>query len=421
MALSIVQQIQNAAQTQRKLRTPSHPFYVEHQPWHLQPFFIAPVLPGETLKNLNITGRMITDPLKTGPMNILPWWHEHYLFYVKLRDLDAKSDIEQMLLKNTALPGGLTTAAKSQTYHAGGTIDWVEACLKVCTEEYFRREGEVWNTGGGYLNGSPLIATRAPGQDWMDSLIIDTNPGVSPVNNEFQNPEGERDPWASHAEAYERMRMVRYTDMSFEEWLATQGVGGPSTVEKDKPELIRYTRNWSYPTNVIEPTTGVPSGAAAFSVSERADKDRYFKEPGFLFGVTTARPKIYMGNQRGAAVQMLTDAYAWLSVLMQDRPETAMKEFVGPTAPTGPLSGQTSNYWVDVEDLLRYGDQFIGSTTGLPAEFKPALPTAATEPRWVTQVMIDALFATAGTNKIRYDGRVDISILARPSVVHDDT
>ena len=60
--------------TTRKMRNPTHDSYVSFRPYQLQPFMIAPVLPGETLKNLNITGRVITDPLATGPLNILPWW-----------------------------------------------------------------------------------------------------------------------------------------------------------------------------------------------------------------------------------------------------------------------------------------------------------------------------------------------------------
>lgn len=410
--------VQEQAKLQRRPRTPSHNHYVEFQPWHLQPFMIAPVLPGETLKNLTLNGRVITDPLATGAMNILPWWHETYFFYIKLRDLDARAEFEQMLLKNTALSGGLSTAAKAQTYHVGGTIDYVEQCLKRVTEEYFRNEGETWNTGAGYLNGLPLVAARAPGADWLDSLIQD---GALPTNNDFQNPEGERDALTAQQEAYERMRAMRMIDMSFNEWLEMQGVKSPEGEERNKPELIRYARNWTYPTNVVEPTTGVPSAAAAWSVSERADKDRFFLEPGFIFGVTCVRPKIYMGNQRGSAVSMLTDAYAWLSLLFQDRPESALKEFVGPASPTGPLRGQTSNYWVDVEDLFRYGDQFVAGGGALPTNFAPALPSAASEKRWVTQPIIDAMFASAGVNKVRYDGRTDLSILARPSVVHDDT
>ena len=48
--------------TTRKMRNPTHDSYVSFRPYQLQPFMIAPVLPGETLKNLNITGRVITDP-----------------------------------------------------------------------------------------------------------------------------------------------------------------------------------------------------------------------------------------------------------------------------------------------------------------------------------------------------------------------
>lgn len=413
------QVVQATQQMQRRPRTPSHTHYVEFQPFHLQPFMIAPVLPGETLKNLTCSGRVITDPLATGPANILPWWHETYWFYVKLRDFDIRDDLEQMLLKNTALPA-VDDPQSFPTYHYGKGRNFTQLALKRITEEYFRNEGEAWNAAGTYLNGLPLVATRTPGQDWMDSLIVD---GALPTINEFQNPEGERDPFAAHAEAYTRMRAMRMIDMSFNEWLEAQGVRSPEGEERNKPELLRYARNWTYPTNVVEPTTGVPSGAVAWSVSERADKDRFFIEPGFIVGVTTCRPKVYLGNQRSAAVSMLTDAYKWLSLLFQDRPESALAEFLGGAdgVATGPLRGQTNGYWVDVEDLFRYGDQFIAGGAAIAGGNFPALPSATTEQRWVTQAQINALFATAGQNKIRFDGRTDLNILARASVVHDDT
>lgn len=44
--------LQGAPRTGRRNRRPSHPFIIRHRPWQIQPILCAPVLPGETLKNV---------------------------------------------------------------------------------------------------------------------------------------------------------------------------------------------------------------------------------------------------------------------------------------------------------------------------------------------------------------------------------
>ena len=68
----------------RKLRSPIHRFHLRHYPFQLQPFMLAPVIPGETMKNLLLQARVVTDPIKNG---LIGWWQEYYFFYVKHRDL----------------------------------------------------------------------------------------------------------------------------------------------------------------------------------------------------------------------------------------------------------------------------------------------------------------------------------------------
>lgn len=415
--MNVQQIIQAVGQTQRKARRPVHPYYVEQRPFQIAPFFIAPVLPGETMKNLSVQGRVISDPLAPGPGNILPWWHEFFFFYVKLRDLDERAAFEASILEGT--PFGLApTAANMRTYHNGSGVDFVASCLKRVTEEYFRDEQDP--STAPLLDGLPLASAVPHGTNWADNIQVD---GTLPVNNPVQVDEGERDPLAAHAEAYERMRAMRMIDMSFEEYLTAYGVRGRETVEENKPELIRYTRNWSYPTNVVEPTTGMPSGAASFSLSEQADKDRYFTEPGFLFGVQILRSKIYMGNQTGSASSMLDDAYAWLPPQFRDRPEAALREFVGGAgAPTGPLRGQTAGYWVDVRDLFIHGDQFVGGVSlAVPEGYMPAVPAADGEKRFLTSAQINDLFAADAKNKFRSDGIVKLHILGHPTTATDAT
>jgi len=49
----------------RKLRAPQHHWSLRHVPFALQPFCIAPVLPGETMKNALLQARAVTMPIKS--------------------------------------------------------------------------------------------------------------------------------------------------------------------------------------------------------------------------------------------------------------------------------------------------------------------------------------------------------------------
>lgn len=408
--IKVIQEVNKVA---RKGRYPIHNHLIEYRPLAITPFLVAPVMAGETLKNLNLQARVISDPLAAGAGNILPWWCEHYFFYVKARQL-VKEQFEQMVLNGTPL--GVTDGALAGTYHVGGNIDWLKRALHFCVEEGgFRNEGENWDVA--VLDGMPMAAAVRHQTNWADSLMPDG--AVDPVND-LQNPHAWGEVLPQHQEAYERMRAMRLIDMSFEDYLETQGVNLRQQEVFEKPELIRVTSNWAYPANTVDPATGAPTAAASFSISERADKDRFFSEPGFIIGLTVARPKIFMGNQKSAASIMMDDPYAWMPRTLVDQPQVTVQEFVGgTTAPTGPLRGQTNGYWVDVRDLFKYGDQFLNfaSANG----YAPALPNAAGEKRFMTATMIDALFAASAKNKFRQDGVTRLSILSHPSTVVDNT
>ncbi|TXG98913.1 MAG: hypothetical protein E6R08_03545 [Nevskiaceae bacterium] len=74
----------------------------------------------------------------------------------------------------------------------------------------------------------------------------------------------------------------------------------------------------------------------------------------------------------------------------------------------------TNDYWVDLRDLLVHGDQFVNFALNATDAGFVALPTAAMEKKYATAVMADALFKVpANGNKIKADGRIDLSILSR--------
>lgn len=408
-----VQIVQDANRVARKGRYPIHPHLLQYRPYQIQPFLIAPVMAGETLKNLALQARVITDPLKMGVGNILPWWQEHYFFYVKARQL-IKAEFEEMTLNGVAL--GINDPAQAWSYHVGGNVDWVARAVKFCVENGgFRNDGEAADVAS--LDGVPLAAAVRHGTNWADSLMAD---GVVDPASNLQNPHNPDVVLPEYVEAYERMRAMRLIDMTFEDYLETMGVNIKPQDDWERPELIRVASNWSYPANTVDPATGDPTGVATFSVSERADKDRFFKEPGFIIGLTITKAKVFMGNQKSAASIAMDDPYVWMPRTLVDQPHITVKEFVGgDTSPTGPLRGQTNGYWFDIRDLFKYGDQFINyaETSG----FAPALPSAAGEKRFMTGAMIDALFNDPAKNKVRQDGVTRLSILGHPTTAIDNT
>lgn len=391
----------------RKVRRPSHAFQVRTRPWQVQPFLIAPVLPGETLKNLLLQARVVTDPLKNP---LVGWWTEFYFFYVKLRDLNERDTLTQMLVTN-ASTAALNSAANLATYHPGGSIDFAKLCLDRVIQEYFRDEDEAILAAA--IDGLPLAQVGV--NSWLDSAV--PNSAVADTDEEFpgENPSlpSHMTAFADHYAHWEAMRSMQLTTVDFEDWLKTFGVKVPKDEqEPHKPELLRYVRDWTYPTNTVDPTTGTPSSACSWAVAERADKDRFFSEPGFVFGVTVTRPKVYFGKQKGAGVSMMNDAYSWLPAVLQSEPYTSLKKFLAANGPLGGNTG-TNDYWVDLRDLFMHGDQFINFALTETNASLVALPTTALGRKYASAADADALFSNAAANKIKMDGRCDLNVLSR--------
>lgn len=398
--------VRDAPQTGRKIRRPSHTFQLKYRPWQIQPMMIAPVLPGETMKNLLLQSRVVSNPV-INPL--LGWWTEYYFFFVKLRDLDDRQALTDMIVTN-ASTAGLNSALDLDTYHAGGTINYTQKCLDRVVAEYFRDEDETVLQGA--IDGLPIAKTDGPG--WLDSTKDATLAGEAQHEFPGENPSlpAHMAAFTDHYNQWEAMRSMQLTAATFEDWLKTFGVSVPREENEDlhQPELIRYVREWTYPSNTINPADGLPSSALSWGVAQRADKDRFFKEPGFLFGVTVSRPKVYFSKQRGSVAHFMNDAYSWLPAVLQQDPYTSLKKF---TPAVGPLVGVTNDYWADLRDLFVHGDQFLNFDLAATDAGMVALPTAAMEKKYPTAAMADALFKVPANNKIIADGRVDLTILSR--------
>lgn len=416
--------LRQVPQMGRVMRRPQHTFALRQTPYTIQPFLLAPVIPGETMKNLMMQARVVTDPIKNPLMG---WWIEYYFFYVKHRDLDERDDLTEMMLDPNWDPAPVDDAAAVvKEYFAGAGINWTKLCLKRVVTEYFRNDGELWDDY--VLDGLPIASLQAGGNSWMDSLFpaaeyiaddVSIPVDAAPAPDVVKASEVEKG-----LRMWETLRMGNLTTLSYEEWLATYGIRTPE-VELHKPELVRFVREWSYPSNTVNPATGVPASAVSWSVAERADKDRFFREPGFLFGVSVARPKVYLSAQKGSASWLLRDAFAWLPATHRQDPASSIRLVAQATGPIPSLT-DAGGYYVDVRDLFLYGDQFCNfdMTGGSAPDGYGLVPLPAVDAqrRFIESLDdIKDLFVTGATAfHVRQDGIVTLGI-AGTQVDHTPT
>jgi len=413
-------------QMSRKQRYPTHSFHVEAIPFTIQPFMIAPVLPGETMQNALLQVRAVTDPIKN---SIIGWHNEYYLFYVKHRDIDTSTDnkLQSMMLDPSTDLSSFDAVADNTTYHSGPGMNWAKLCLQSVTEEFFRDEGDAWNNHT--IEGMPVA--KINNTSILDSAILDTGMTSPDVDVDL-----DADGTVTASEVMEAtnqwslLRMQNLTDMTYEDYLRTYGLSIPKSVEDTRPELIRYVRDWQYPSNTIDPSNGSPTSAVSWSIAERADKARFFKEPGFIYGVTVTRPKVYLANQTGSASYFMNDAYSWLPGSIMHNKEATWKQQPYVDADGGgagtdnegpfPLTTHADGYWVDIADLLVHGDQFTNKATIDGNMNGVNLPTADFANKYYLsgngadgRDQIQAMFSSASFYHVNMDGVCNLNISSR--------
>lgn len=412
----MVTAIREVARRGRRQRRPQHRFNLQTMPYTIQPMLLAPVLPGETMDQLLLQARVVSDPVKNP---LIGWWKEYYFFYVKHRDLEQidgfAEAFQDMMLDPTWSKDAYDDATQSWPYyHAAGCINWSKLCLQRVVEEYFRNEGEAWNVAAD-ANGLPRAGINNEG--WWQSMLLDQTVIAADDVDVDENAD-DTITYGEINRAQQQWLLLQQNnliDMSYEDYLSTFGVRVPKET-LHVPELLRYVKAWQYPSNSVDPTDGSVSSALSWSIAERADKPRFCKEPGFLFGVTVTRPKVYMGGLSGSAAGVMDNAIAWLPAVLRGEQNVSMlKQGHGTGPATYPGNAQlpgpaNDDYWFDIRDLLIYGDQFVNYAmltghTGNSVD----LPEADAQRRYAATADIQYLFSSANYN-IREDGVINLAI-----------
>lgn len=414
-------QVQNVGRSSRKLRSPVHTFQISHLPYHIVPFFVAAVLPGETMKNLMIQSRAVTDPIKNP---LIGWWLEHYFFYCKHSDLYEREELRQMVLNPAWSKTNVTTSqggtgTNTAMYHAAGTdmINWVELCYRRIVDEYFRDEDETYldhRFADLAAGGRSYSLAKMVGDSVFDSVSIKDDETAQDVTliDAATTDTLLASEVATGMRLWEQQRMYGITELSYEDWLRTFGVSAPAE-DSHKPELVRYLREWQYPSNTIDPTNGTPRSAVSWSIRDRADKNRSFKEPGFIIGLTVCRPKVYIRQQEGSFTALLNDWKAWMPAVFRGDPHLSRKEVPTDRGPLATVVTDADGYIVDLADLFLYGEQFTNlGLTETDRNFMDSVNASLTNTIYpLDRTDINELFVNAEPAcRIRQDGVVNLHI-----------
>lgn len=402
----------------RTMRRPQHPFQIRYRPWQIQPCMIAPVLPGETLKKLMLQSRVVTDPIRN---KLTGWWTEYFFFYCKMSDLPSKDLWTDMFLDPETDITAQDTATSVPYYHhngdSGKDVNWLLQCVNSITQEYFRYEGEDT------VNIDGIAAAGVNIDNWSNSLELTADvvtDGDTELLDISAGTAGGGDDKLMYSEVLEAQRQylmvsqAGLTDMTFEEYCAQYGLN-VAPQRAHVPELIRYFKDWSYPTNTITQGTGVASSAVSWVIGGQANKHRLFTEPGFIVGLTVTRPKVYFRNQRSAAVVLMNDARRWVPPQLWDDPQATLVTMTG--AGNDALGEWTASMQMDIKDLFIYGDQFVNfdrTVTDANMVDLPALD--GTNRRYPTIDDAKELFVDETNDvltRVRADGIVSLEVATR--------
>lgn len=399
--------LQQAAPTERVGRYPKHPFLINALPFTASPFMIAPVLPGETLTNLYFEARAVSDPVKN---KLIGWKHEYMFFYVRITDL-LQDQIKDMFVdpNNTDLGATLGKATNDQSFYtAKGGIDYLFRSMVAIMKWYFADEDQTLTVSS--LTGQHFVQIKDT--FWMDSLTDkDLMPEGAAISGATDAGDLDR-----LMDAFEQLRALGIANMTYEDWLRQMGISIPNK-DENKPELIARFGDYQYPSNTIDPTTGAPSSAVSWVFKNGSKDPKFFKEPGFVVGIAVTRPKVYFAGLAGSAAGWMSRAWDWMPSYLSAMPETSLKNFAGDTGPLGDRTTAPDGHWIDMRDVLLYGDQFqnVSAFNVVPAnvgaENMLALPTGDTfNTKNPTEAMAKALFKTGGSENIKMDGYVSFNI-----------
>lgn len=401
-----VQQMSKLAK--RTLRKPRGNTFTRLSPFAITPSFFHPVLPHETVQKIMYRSTVRT-PLLAGQFQGSRLYNYFYFVPItRLSVFDGANGIRQMLLDpDTDVSGIKTTAHDASYFSAKGSIDYLKECMKVIMEDHFRYEGEAWDHA--LIGDYPAI--RLDSESVFHSLIkaSEYDAGVD-LNLDLDNDGSITMKELNAAKiAWAHQVSSGVHEMQFEDWLTTFGVRNAKEPNEDEIEHIQTNRMWATPSRLIDPTDGGVSSVCQWDVDINIkDRKKYFKVPGFLVGMQCWVPKYYFSNQTGSVAGFMNSHEAFFSPLTSHVEHSGYEEYplvaggTGNGTAEGPLSSSTTEYMLDLKDLLMYGENFFNATPEftLPRpkidSLDTAYPTKAEGDAYILSTVVDKTAVSDG-------------------------
>lgn len=413
----------------RRHRRPREAFNIKARPFEIVPFLCHPVLPMETLDSAFLQSAVVSDPVAN---RLIGWWHEYHIFYVPIRALTQGPDfqidpadlnslfLDPTFTMNTSYTRGSNTVP---FYSFKGGVSWVNMLYSYIVARWFRDEGEGSSAD---TTWDDYDIAQVDQKNWAHSLKEESATGDDtelPGVDELEDLDI-LSGFETHYAQYELMRDQGMIDMTYREFLRSYGITPPKdlvvapdaeAVPTLEAERLRSIVKFTQPTLAPQVGSANTSSVLYWRCAERITKRRFFGEPGFIFGVTVTRPKLYLGNQKGHAVGLLHNAFAWLPAVLNHLPYTSIQENLD-SATDGILQGGDEDYWLDIKDMFLHGGQFVNHAMSASANHGVAIPVVSDlNKKYISEAMMNSLFTTSdgSASYIIQDGSVHFDILGK--------
>lgn len=399
----------------RTNRFPSFPCHGKIKPYGLYPVFLHPVLPGETLQAATVKLNVVSMPVKNP---LVGCWLETWLVYVKLTDIDP--DLGQMFISDSESSTSYEASADNErTFTKNGKIDWVQLCLNKFHASYFKHETEPVESSRTVETGIPKI--KLNNKSWYQNFAYEDADVAVPTTDASD--------MYKHLQEYAILQQMSLTEMTYEKYLEQFG-GSVARAAEGDPEVLRFARSWTQPTNIVEPSTGTPTSAWVWSDDVTLGKKaKRFNEPGFILCCQAVRPKMYNSTVRATATGQLWGFSDWFPIYNLEDPTAGIKtidtdDTIFEAASRTDPGEKTMLY--DHRDLLSHGEQFVNNWSdpeyAVPAtslqSFEDADNPETLRGEYALTADINSMFSVTADSFCNYDG---IAMLTISGHVKDQT
>lgn len=378
----------------RQNRSPNFPMAGTAVPYGLYPIMSHPVLPGETLQSFTAKLSSLSMPIKHP---LAGCWLETWLVYTKFTDLDR--NLGQMFVSDSYSTSGWTAAAKKERFFVeNGQIDWLSKITTNFHSNYFVHDGETAQT----IDGVPLC--KLNNSSWYQNAMFEPTDAAVPTTDASDLYE--------HLQGWMMLQQMELTELTYEKYLEQYGVTGLNRAQ-GAPEILRFSRSWVKPTNVVNPANGTPASAWVWNDEIKATKPKRFIEPGFITMFVCYRPKLYVSGFDSSMIGTLWGFSDFFPAYSLADPTAGVKSISSQDTVFSVAGVTNKKILYDTRDLLAHGEQFVNTTQHpyrLPVSTGFSNADAATTEQlrgeYPTASDIEALFVTATdpSDRCYYEG-----------------